>query len=170
VCYTYKIPLLETIAFQVSFHLGLADKITPRWLLELLGTGFLAAVFLATLWITDGADRAIFLTLWVWFTHWLWQKGVLYVRRKRAAHYLASLPASEDWISEITDGYLVTENRGTRISLPLSGLTRVFEEKGFVYLDFEDRGRARIPFTAFPSVQDRDSFVATLSAQERPRA
>ena len=168
--YTYKTPSSETIAFQASFHLSLADKITPRWLLDLLGTGFLAAVFLATLWITDGPDRAIFLTLWVWFTHWLWQKGVGYVRRKRAVRYLASLPASEDWISEIIDGYLVTENRGTRISLPLSGLTRVFEEKEFVYLDFEDRGRARIPFNAFPSVQDRENLVATLSAQERPEA
>lgn len=164
--YSYKIPASETIAFQASFQLDLAKKITPRWLRELFGTVFFVAIFLAALWITGVPDRAIFLTFLVWLIHWLWQRGFAYIRRKRAARYIASLPGSEDWASEVTDGYLVTESRGTRISFPLSGLTRVLEEKGYVYVDFEDRGRARIPFTAFPSAQDRENFVASLSTKE----
>jgi hypothetical protein len=168
--YTYKIPSSETVAFQASFQLALAKKITPRWLRELLGTVFFAAIFLSALWITEALDRAVLLTFLVWLIHWLWQRGFAYIRRKRAAHYLGSLAGSEDWTCEVTDSYFVTENRGTQISFPLSGLTRVFEEKGFVYLDFEDRGRARIPVTAFSSVQDRENFVASLSAEDRQGA
>ena len=83
---------------------------------------------------------------------------------------MESLPGSEDWTIEVTDGYLVTESRGTRISFALSGLTRVFEEKEYVYFDFEDRGRARIPLTAFPSAEERGTFVASFSTEEQPRA
>jgi hypothetical protein len=54
-------------------------------------------------------------------------------------------------------------------SFALSGLTRVFEEKEYVHFDFEDRGRARIPFTAFPSTQDRADFIASFSTKEQLR-
>ena len=168
--YSYRIPASEAVSFQESFHLDLAKKIMPRWLRELFGTVFLAAMFLANLWITRVPDRAIFLTLVVWSMYWLWQKAFADIRRKRAARYMASLPGSEDWTSEVTDGYLVTESSGTRISLALSGLTRVFEEKEYVYFDFEDRGRARIPFTAFPSARDRADFIASFATSEQPRA
>jgi len=168
--YSYKIPASETIAFQERFHLELAGKIIPRWLRELFGTVFLVAVFLATLLTTGAPDRAIFLTLLLWLIHWLWQKGFAYIRRKRATDYMQSLPGFEDWTGEAADGYLSTESRGTRISFRLSGLTRVFEEEEYLYFDFEDRGRVRIPFNAFPSAQTRGDFVASLSTNEQLRA
>ena len=167
--YSYKIPTSETIAFQANFQLDLAKKITPRWLRELFGTVFFVAIFLAALWLTEAPDRAILLTFLVWLIHWLWQRGFAYIRRKRAVRYMESLPGFEDWTSEVSDGYLVTESRGTRISFALSGLSRVFEEKEYVYFDFEDRGRARIPFTASPSAQDRANFIASFSTKEQLR-
>jgi hypothetical protein len=97
--YTYEIAPSETIAFQAAFQTALAKKITPRWLRELLGAVFFAAIFLAALWITESTDRAIILTFLVWLIYWLWQRGFASIRRKRATRYMASLAGSEDWIS-----------------------------------------------------------------------
>src|ERR1043165_233108 len=130
--YTFKIPASKTVSFQTEFQRGIAQKIMPRWLREMLGAILLGAIFVVAFLVAGKLDQALLLTAWVCLVHWLWHKVVGLVRLRRAEHYIASLPASEDWSIETIDDCLVTENRGMRISFPLSGLTRVFEEKQFV--------------------------------------
>ena len=70
--------------------------------------------------------------------------------------------------SEIDGESFSTENRGLRYTFPLSALSRVYEERDYVYLDFTALGRARLPFSAFGSVSDRLQFARTLQEKTSP--
>ncbi|MCX6906659.1 MAG: hypothetical protein NTY01_01310 [Verrucomicrobia bacterium] len=168
--YTYKMPASETVAFRVQVQRKMCKKIMPLWLQFLLLIPFVAAFFIGADWIIGVPERVVGMVLYSGFLFWLMQKMFVFVSQKMAARYLASQPDSETWNCEVSDGYFTSENAGTRISFALSGLTRVTEDKACVYLDFEDRGYARIPISAFSSVQDREDFVRSMSANIKPKA
>ncbi|MBI5818117.1 MAG: hypothetical protein HZA88_03950 [Verrucomicrobia bacterium] len=162
--YTYKIPAAESVAFGMHVQRKMRDKFMPLWLQFLLISTFVAVFFLGAHWIIGIPDRVVGMCLFIWILFCLCQKVCVFAGRKMAVRYLASIPGSETHICEVSDGYYTSENNGTRISFPLSGLTRIYEDKVFVYLDFEDRGYARIPISAFSSIQEREDFVRSMSA------
>jgi hypothetical protein len=166
--YTFKIPASDFVDFQTKFHVAAANKIMPRWLRELFGLLFIGAIFVAAFWITNSFDQAFLLTFAAWLIHFGWQKCFAFVRRRMAMRYMASLPDAETWTAELNEDHLSMENRGMRVLFPLSGVDHVFAEDGFLYVDFDDRGRARIPLTVFSSAQERDDFRKMVSAKKAP--
>src|SRR5581483_11189600 len=116
---------------QSNFILEQANKIMPRWIREVLSGVFAASVSCIAYLVTEDVERTIILVVAFFLVHLLWQKCFVFLRRKRTARYLESLPNSENWSCEIRDGLIVSENRGLTISFPLASLTRVFEADGF---------------------------------------
>lgn len=88
------------------------------------------------------------------------------MHRKMAARYIASLSDSDKWTSEVVDQRFVTENRGLIYSFPLSELSRIYERDEFLYLDFSSLGRARIPFSAFQTSDERFQFTRLLDTKK----
>jgi hypothetical protein len=163
---TYRIPAQDSISFQTEFIRDLGKKIMPAWIRESLGLVFLGANFAVALWLSAAVDRAIALTCLVWLIHWSWQKGFAFVHRKMAARYISTLSGSDTWTSEVVDHRFVTENRGLIYSFPLSELSHIYEKDEYLYLDFSSLGRARIPFSAFQSSDERFQFSRMLDSKK----
>lgn len=165
---TYKIPAGEAVSFQIEFVRDQGKKIMPGWIHHSLALVFWGANFLLALWLTATVDHAIALICLLWLIYLLWHKGFAFVHRKMASRYIASLPDSELWTSEVVGDKFVTGSRGLTYSFPLSELSHIYEQGEYLYLEFPDIGRARIPFNAFQSPSERCEFVQMLESKKAP--
>jgi len=164
--FTYKIPPEDSVSFQTEYAGNLRKNIMPRWMARLPGLVFISAIFLVFVWFIDAVDNALALTFLVWLILWSCEKGSFFIYRKMAARYIASLPDSETWTCEVTDDQFVTGSRGLYYTFPLSKISRIYEKKEFLYIEFSTLGLARMPFGAFQSDSERCEFIRMLESKK----
>jgi hypothetical protein len=152
-------PISDNIAFQHAFHREFAAKAVPKWFQLLSALILFVGLGAITYELFPQPDRIIALYLFIGLFCWLLYKGYDFCYRLFASRYLTDSIDADVCVAEVSDGRYSTENRGIRMSFPLSALTLCYERDNYVYLYFGRLGAARIPYKAFESGEHRAAFL-----------
>ncbi len=137
----------------------ITTKSSSQWFQALFAVGTPVALFGALYFCSESVGDALGLTFVVIGTMALLIFVNVKVNERLLARFLAALPEAEIWNFEIGDDYFTEENRGMRLSFPYTPLPHIFEEKENVQIEFPNLGKARIPFQAFVSPEERSRFI-----------
>jgi hypothetical protein len=164
----YQIAPSDHLSFRFEYHRKFSKRIMPIWVRWLFWMLLLFFTFLAVFWITRDVIRSIVLVFVYQIVALIFTGIYNSVYRRLVARYIADIPNSDQWLTEIIDDRLVTENLGLIFSFPLSSLSDVYEEGQFIYFDFSSLGVTRIPFSAFESVSERNAFISQVESRKVP--
>ena len=166
---TCTIPAIETIRLHAEISRELSVKGLSQLFQLLFAVGFPLAFFAALYCYSQSVGDALVMTIVIIGIMALLIFVNMKVTERLLARFLAALPDGEIWSYEIGADYFTAENRGMRLSFPYTPLPHIFEVKENVQIDFPDLGKARIPFRAFASPEERSRFIALFLDKMKDR-
>jgi len=153
--FKYTLTVKQGHEFQNAFALETRAKVLPGWYRELAGL-FVPLVIACICWmLARSFDQGFYIVSISVLAIWVWQKAIAYTSGLFWRRFYRSTNRGLQWETYFDENRMVNLGDGVEINFQLSKLTRVYELESFLWFEFGDIGRARIPFSAFESDQQR---------------
>lgn len=160
--FTYSITAKERMEFEQKFHADFSRLWAPMRGYSLIRAVFTIAVTVLFFVAIPEPERALAALIAGFSIFWGFQTANSKITSKYYLSFLERLPDVEKCRTYLRDGFLFTDSRGYLIGFPLSSVSKVFIDSRFMYIDFSNMGRARIPLSAFPDENTRLEFEKLL--------
>jgi hypothetical protein len=156
--FSYSITAKERMEFEQKFHAEFSRHWAPIRGYCLIRTVFAIAIAVLFFVAIPEAEKALAALIAGFFIFWGFEAANSKITSKYYLQFLESLADVEKCRTYLRDDFLFTENRGHLIGFPLSSVSKVFVDSRFMYIDFSNMGRTRIPLSAFPDENTRLEF------------